>query len=444
MATLTSSSDSGTPTLRRALGRWDLTAFGINIVIGAAIFLTPSLVSAQLGSWSPIAVVLAGVVVLSIGLCYAEVGSRFDGTGGPYLYTREAFGDFVGFEVGWMTWFTRVSSLGAVVNGIALSVGFFWPAAVGGSARAALIGAVVVALTMINVRGIRHSALLVNSLTIAKLVPLLAFVAIGMFFVDWSRFADLPRLSATQMGAGALLLIYAYGGFEVIGVPAGESQQPRKHLPFALVMTITGAGLIMTLVQVVAMGTLPQIATSTTPLADAALHFMGAAGALMIGIGSIFSMTGNSAGSMLGASRVLFALGENSTVPQFFARVHPAFRTPANAIWFSAAVALALALTGSFAVLLITSTIARLLTYAAVAAATLTLRLRRFEGRVPAATFRLPFGAAIPMLALVISAALLAGATFRQLAAGALALAAGAALYGLTALARRERRISRS
>src|SRR4030095_15624522 len=96
MATLTSASDSGTHTLRRALGRWDLTAFGINIVIGAAIFLTPSLVSAQLGGWSPIAVVLAGVVFLSIGLCYAEVGSRFDGTGGPYLYTREAFGDFVG------------------------------------------------------------------------------------------------------------------------------------------------------------------------------------------------------------------------------------------------------------------------------------------------------------------------------------------------------------
>ena len=123
-------------TLQRALGRWDLTAFGVNIVIGGGVFLTPSLVAAELGNWSPIAVLVAGVAVLCIALTYAEVGSRFDSTGGPYLYTLAAFGPFVAFEVGWMAWFTRVASIAALVHGVALAVGYYAPAVSEGWPRA--------------------------------------------------------------------------------------------------------------------------------------------------------------------------------------------------------------------------------------------------------------------------------------------------------------------
>jgi basic amino acid/polyamine antiporter, APA family len=146
-------------TLRRELGRWDLTAIGINQVIGSAVFILPSQVVAQLGNWSPIAFLVVGLASLLVALCFAEVGSRFEGTGGPYLYTRVAFGRFVAFEVGWLQWFTGVTAQAAVVNAIALAVGFYWPVMTGGVSRVVMIITVILALALVNVRGIRQSAL---------------------------------------------------------------------------------------------------------------------------------------------------------------------------------------------------------------------------------------------------------------------------------------------
>src|SRR4030095_492509 len=119
------------PALRRALGKWDLTAIGVNQVIGSAIFLLPSDVAKQIGPWGPLAFMAIGVLSLSIALCFAEVGSRFETTGGPYLPARAAFGRFVGFETGWMMWFARVTSAASGVHGPALGVTFFF----GGLAR---------------------------------------------------------------------------------------------------------------------------------------------------------------------------------------------------------------------------------------------------------------------------------------------------------------------
>src|SRR2546428_8110367 len=362
------------PTLRRALGRWDLTAIGVNQVIGGAIFLMPSQVAAQIGGWSPIAFVLMGLASMSVALCFAEVGSRFEGTGGPYLYTRAAFGRFVAFEVGWMQWFTRVTGQASVVNAIALALGFYWPVMTSGVGRVSMIAAVTLALGWINLRGIRQSASVINLLTIAKLVPLAVFIVVGFWFIDARRLTPSGPVSLTQWSTAALLLIFAFGGYDGIGVPAGEATDPRRHVPFAFVVTIVAVTAIMALAQMVAMGTLPNLATATTPLADASLLFMGAAGALLISAGSVVSMTGNNVGSVLIGSRMLFALAENGELPRFFGAIHPRYRTPANAIMFTTLVALGLALSGSFAVLAVASAVARLVTYTGACAATLRLR----------------------------------------------------------------------
>lgn len=417
------------PTLRRALGRWDLTAIGINQVIGGAIFLAPSQVAAQIGAWSWIGFVLAGAASLLVALCFAEVGSRFESTGGPYLYTRAAFGRFAAFEVGWMQWFTRVSSQASIVNGMALALGFYWPRVTGGAGRASLITLVTLALAAVNVRGIRQSSWVVNALTIGKLVPLGLFIAAGIFFVDSSRLIPSGALGAAQASAAALLLIFIYGGYDVVPVPAGEATDPRRHVPFALVMTILAVTAVMTLAQIVALGTLPNLPASRTPLADSAYLFMGSAGALVIGIGSVVSMTGNNAGQVLTGSRMLFALAEHRELPAFFGRIHPVFRTPANAVVFTSVVALGLALSGSFVVLATASAIARLITYTGVCASTLVLRQPRFAATVKPATFVAPFGPVIPVLAILVSLAILAGASRVQLIGGAAALAAGAALF---------------
>src|SRR3954463_16758461 len=173
------------PTLRRALGRWDLTAIGVNQVIGGAIFLMPSQVAAQIaGAWAIIGFIAMGLVSLTIALCFAEVGSRFDSTGGPYLYTRAAFGRFAAFEVGWMQWFTRASSQASVMAGIAVALGYYWPAVTGGLRRTLVLVGVTTALTWVNVRGIRQSAWLVNALTVGKLLPLAIFILVGLRYVN--------------------------------------------------------------------------------------------------------------------------------------------------------------------------------------------------------------------------------------------------------------------
>lgn len=432
MATITTR-PAAPPALQRALGRWDLTAIGMNQVIGSAIFLVPSQIAAQIGNWGPLAFVLAGLASLFVALSFAEVGSRFERTGGPYLYTRAAFGRLVAFEVGWMQWFTRASSQASVVNGIALALGFYWSAMQAGPPRALLITALTLTLAVINARGIRQSAWVVNALTIGKLVPLAVFIAVGLFFAEWDRLTPLPAVTLGQASAAGLLLIFTFGGFDVVSVPAGEAHDPRRHLPFAFMMTIAGVTLVMTLAQIVTMTTLGDVARSSTPMADAALGFMGPAGAAMIGIGSVISMTGNNAGSLLTGSRMLFALAENDALPRVFGRIDPTYRTPANAIWFTALVALGLALSGSFVALATVSAVARLVTYTGASAATLALRGKRFDGIVEPATFVVPGGPLVPALAILVSLVILVGASRAQLMSGVAALVAGLLLYALNA-----------
>lgn len=416
-------------TLRRELGKWDLTAIGVNQVIGSAIFFLPSQVAAQIGSWSPFAFLAIGFASLLVALCFAEVGSRFEGTGGPYLYTRAAFGRFVGFEVGWMQWVTRVTSQASIANAVALALGFYWPAVTSGAGRISTISALTLALGWINLRGIRLSAIAINAFTVAKLVPLAIFILAGVWFIDAGRLAPSGAISLPQASAAALLLIFAFGGYDVIGVPAGEAKNPRGHLPFAFVATIVAVTVIMTLAQIVAIGTLPNLPLSNTPLADASLLFLGSAGALLISAGSVVSMTGNNMGAVLTGSRMLFALAENGELPRFFMKIHPRYRTPSNAIIFTTVVALGLALSGSFVILALASAVARLVAYTGACAATLRLRHPRFAGIVRPATFVIPLGPLVPLLAIAVSLLILAGATRGQMLGGAAGLAAGAALF---------------
>jgi amino acid transporter len=417
--------------VRRELGRWDLTAIGVNQVIGSAIFLLPANVAREIGPWGPLAFLGVGFASLLIALCFAEVGSRFDRTGGPYLPARAAYGRFIGFEVGWMMWFTRVASQASVANGLALALAFYWPPLSTGIPRMALITFLTLTLMAINIRGIRQSKWVVNALTIGKLLPLLLFIVAGVWFIDFSRFSNMPTMSLQQVGAAALLLVFAYGGYEVTGVPAGEAANPRRDVPFAFVMTIVTVAVVMTLTSLVATGVLPDVAQSPTPLADGAALFLGAAGALVISVGSAISMTGNNMGQVLTGSRTIFALAENGDLPRWFARVHPRHQTPSNAILFTSAVALTLALTGSFVQLAAVSAVARLVMYLAVCTATLVLRRRTPDNEMGPAQFTAPLGPVVPVLASAVALSILAGATTQQLLMGTYALIGGAVLFAI-------------
>jgi amino acid transporter len=420
--------------LRRELGRWDLTAIGINQVIGGGVFAQPAVLAAYAGAWSPWMVAAVGLASMLIALSFAEVGSRFEGTGGPYLYTRAAFGRFAGFQVGWMLWFTRAASWAAVINVLATALGYYWPALRDGTPRGAIITAIIVVVAAINIRGIRQSSIVVNVLTIGKLVPLAIFIVAGLFASGTAKLAIDQPLTLSGAAASGLLLIFGFGGYEVVPVVAGETKDPRRAVPFALIVTIASVTAIMTLVQIVALGTLPDLASSTTPVVSAAAIFLGAGGAALMTFGATMSTSGNNMGQALSGTRNLFALAEHGDLPAVFGWVHPRFRTPVTAAIVTAAVSLALALSGRFAALAAVSALSRLIVYVFTCAATIRLRNPRFAGTVPPALFTVPFGPLIPGLAIAIALTILAGATPQQRTSGALALVAGAALYAVARL----------
>jgi APA family basic amino acid/polyamine antiporter len=436
---VTTQSTHATSGLRRELGRWDLTAVGVNQVIGGGIFALAAGLAAETGAWGPWLIAVVAVISMLTALSFAEAGSRFEGTGGPYLYTRAAFGRFPAFEVGWMMWFTRAASWASVINVLVDALGRYWPAAIGPVGRPLLMTAIIGAIAWINIRGIRQSSFVVNVLTVAKLTPLLVFIAAGIFFVDWSVFGEPSAPTLRNLTTGLLLLIFAFGGYEVVPVLGGETRDPRRAIPFALLMTIVIVAAITLLTQIVAFGVLPDIASSRTPLADSAAVFLGAAGAAMITIGAVFSTSGNNMGQALSGSRNLFALAEQGDLPQWFGRVHPTYRTPVNAILVTSGVSLALAITGSFVTMAAASAISRLLVYVMSCASTIRLRAPQFQGEAPPektggvqvrpAMFLLPLGPTIPALSILCSLLILVGATRQQLISGTWALAAGAVLY---------------
>ncbi len=421
-------SEERRPTLVRAVSRWQIVALSINGVVGSAIYLLPAQAAALLGPTSIWAVILVGGAVSLLVLCFAEASSYFDEPGGAYLYTREAFGGFVGFEVGWMTWLTKVVVIAALLNGFVLAAAYFWPAAAAGGPRALLMVALLLLFTAINVGGVKPGALTNVGFAVAKLLPLGFFVVVGLFFVDWSGVLPSESPPPRALAEGGLLLVFAFAGFENTPAAAGEFKDPQRDVPFALLAMILIVTLLYTTVQLVAVGTLPGLAESRSPLAEAAGSFIGGWGALLLTVGALVSIAGSISSLTLFGPRYLFALARDGFGPRGLGHVHTTYHTPAAAIITQSVLCLLLALTGSFVQLAVLSVVARLATYGGTAAAVPILRHRL--GHRPGA-IRLPGGALIPVLALLLSLVLLASASVRNLIAGAIAILVGAVIYWL-------------
>ena len=417
--------DAG-PRLVRAVGLLGLIAIAVNGVVGSGIFVLPAAVAALAGPASPAAYAVAACLMALVVLCFAEAGSLFEETGGPYIYARAAFGPFAGFLVGWMYFLSRLAATAALGNAFTAYLGYFWPALSSGFGRVAAMTLAIGALAAANIVGIRSAARAVNILTVAKMLPLLFFVVTGLAAADPSKYRLFALPGSGALRQASLLLIFAFGGFENASVPAEEVRDPRRHLPIALVASIALTAVLYVLIQIVALGTLPGLATDPTPLASAAARFLGPVGAGVMTLAAVLSALGSQSALVLVGPRILYAFARHGELPPALARIHPLFRTPHIAIAVFAILAWAAALAGSFGPLATVSAIARLLFSAATCAAIPILRRR-----MPAARFRVPGGAVIPLLAVGLSLWLLSGLRGDQAAAGAVAILAGIVFYVL-------------
>lgn len=417
--------EHGGPSLRRVVSRWKIVGLALNDVIGSGVYLLPAAAAAMLGPASLWAVPVAGFAVLLVVLCFAEAATHFDEPGSAYLYAKTAFGDLAGLEVGWMTWLARVASIASLSVGFAEALGYLWPALDGGWPRALVIASPIVGLSLINIVGVRSAVNAAVFLVVSKLVPLFVFVGVGLFHAKWSVVTNQPPGDG-RLGAAALLLLFAFAGFENTSAAAGEFRNPRRDIPFALLLHIAVITLLYVAVQWVALGTLPGLATSETPLADAANLFLGPAAGLLLTIGAAMSILGTNSNTVLNGPRYLLALSRDGYGPEILGRIHPRFRTPVNAVMFQALIALPLALTGSFVALAELSVVARLVTYLGTTAAIPVLR--RTLDETPGA-FRIPGGALVPVAASLVTLALAASAQTSNLISAAIALGVGYAIH---------------
>ena len=415
--------------LVRGISRWDLTAIAVNTIIGTGIFILPARVTGLIGSYSLLAFLACAVIIAFIVLCFAEVSSRFQSTGGMYLYAREAFGSAVGFEVGWLYWIVRVTTFATNCNAMLIYLGFFFPETTEGYWRILIVSLVVLVITVVNFIGVRESTIMTNVFTVGKILPLFIFVAAGAFFIEPANFSfgELPEY--TKFSEAVLILIYAFVGFEAAVIPAGETKDPKKNVPFALLTALAFCAILFITIQIVAIGTLPDLANSKTPLADAAGRFLGSFGAAFIAIGALISVLGNLNGGFLAATRLPFAMAEQKELPQILAKTHEKFKTPYISLLLTSLVIFVFTLQTSFYSALTIATITRLLVYATTCASLPVFRKRQ---DAPEAKFLAPFGIIATVVSLLLIVWLLFQVDYRKEGLAIVILAAiGLGIYFL-------------
>jgi amino acid transporter len=417
--------------LVRGIRKWDFVALIINSMVGAGIFVLPARAFGLIGPYSLAAFIICALVVALIILCFAEVGSRFKETGGPYLYAREAFGPAAGFQVGWMFWLARLTSSATNCNLLVVYLAYFWPGANAGPWRAVIITAIIGGLTAVNYVGVRDAAAVSNFFAVGKLLPLLLFVAVGLFFISPANFDAAALPAVDSFSAAVLLLGYAFTGFENATVPTGEVRDPQRNIPIATLIAVGIVAAFYISIQAVCVGTLPGLAASERPIADASRAFLGPFGATLIVAGAAVSIIGNLNAGVLTTSRLPFAMSERGELPRFLSATHERYRTPHAAILLTGALLLALTLSSSVMSALTLSTVARLLAYAATCLALPVLRRR---SDAPPAHFRVPGGVGVAVAALCVW--LLSQSRGEARDAG-IAVAVGVAVYFFFTLKRR-------
>jgi len=386
--------------LKRDIGIFGAAFIVLNSVIGAGIFALPGKIAVSAGMASPWLFLVVGILFLSIILTFAELASYYDQTGGPVLYARDAFGPLAGFSTGWLIFLARMTAFAANANVMAIYLASLSDVFASEFARMAIITLVTGGLTWANVLGVKDGVRTMGVFTFLKVIPLLLLVLLGLQHVTGATLVP-ADFQIDNIGGTTLLLIYAYVGFETVGVTAGETSQPQRTIPIALIRTLLLTGLLYFFIVLVYISVIPAADYANATLVDVGRSLAGPAGALVITFAAVFSIGGNLASSILGAPRILFSLAEQRLMPQWFGNVHTKYATPDRAIIVMGAMALALGLSSNFVDLAIGSSVVRLLGYIICIASLPVIRSKATpEARESA--WRLPGGFTIPVVALVI------------------------------------------
>ena len=418
--------------LIRGIGFTGLAILVVNSMIGAGIFALPAAVSARAGVLSPWLFLAVGLLIITVVLTFAELSSYFKSSGGPVLFTTTAFGPLAGFTTGWVFFVSRMAAFAANTTVMAVYLGAIWPWFSAGIGRSVLIVAVCSTLTYANLIGVKNGVRTMAVITFFKLTPILLLIVLGLQHVSGNTLFPATMPTIDDLGGTTLLLVYAFVGFESVTIVSGESRDPKRTVPHALIMTVIATGILYFLIVLAYISVLPDAGASGATLIDVGRELMGPAGTIFITLGAFFSIGGNLSSIMLAVPRLTFALAHERLLPKWFGEIHDKYSTPGNSIMFLGGLGLLFALTGSFEYLAAASSLMRLIGYVLCIASLPAIR-NRASTEEKADAFRLQGGYAIPAFAMMLCLWIGAQSSLLSWQVTGGLLAAGLVLYALSA-----------
>ena len=421
---------------RRALGLWMATTLVVGNMIGSGVFLLPSSL-ASYGGISIVAWLLTTAGAVLLALVFARLGRAYPKTGGPYAYSRKAFGDFVGFQTAWGYWIAIWAGNAAIAVAFVSYLSVFWGALATNALLAAAVAvAAIWALTVVNALGVRHGGWVQALTTALKLVPLLAIATVGLLFFDGANFGAFNAGGGSLFGSvtAAALTLWAFIGLESATVPAEDVTDPKRTIPRSTIIGTLVTALVYILGTVAVMGVIPAgvLAGSNAPFADAAAEMFGGWAGDAVAVGAIVSAFGALNGWILLQGQIPMAAARDRLFPAAFARTSRSGAPVLGLVVSSVLVTLLLAmnytksLVEQFTFIILLATLTTLVPYAYSAAAQVMLLVTdraRFSGR------RLATDALVALLAFGYSLWAIAGAGYEVVFKGFLLLLAGIPVY---------------
>lgn len=416
---------------KNKFGLFSIILLGINAIVGTGIFLLPNRAYAEVGVNSIYVIIFDAFLVISIALCFAEMGGMYKNNGGPYIYAKEAFGSFVGFEVGIMKWAIAIIAWAAMAMGFPTALGAVWTPAQNPIVQKVIAISIITLLGIMNIMGVKISKIMNNIVTTGKLLPLILFITVGIFFIKGSNFVnpvteDGEVVLKGTFGSAALLIFYAFTGFESIGVAAGDMDNAKKNVPLAICIVLALVAVIYTLIQVNSIGILgPALATTETPVATASEAFLGKWAGSLVTAGTLISIGGINIASSFLTPRSGVAMSDENQLPSIISKRNSK-DVPYVAVIISCVLTALITLTGSFTTLAAISVVSRFAQYIPTCLAVPVMRKKAPEME---RGFVIPFGPTIPVIAIVVSIWLLTQSDIKRIIFGLGGLVIGAVIY---------------
>ncbi len=438
---------------KKKMGLFSIILMGFNAIVGTGIFLLPGKVYQMVGPSALLVTLFDAILVVSIAMCFAEVGGIFKKNGGPYVYAKEAFGDFVGFEVGFMKWAIAIIAWATMAVGFSEALQTILPQGIikdPSFFKAIVVTIIIGGLSILNLCGIKLSVVINNIVTVGKLLPLIVFISVGLFFINGANFEPFfnnltvstgeVMSNSAAVGAAALTIFYAFTGFESMAVISEDMENPERDVPKAIILVILFVSLFYILILGNSIGILGgDLSITEAPVQESFYRTIGPAGKYLVAAGTLISIGGINIASSILTPRSGSAIADDGLIPRAIGKKNSK-DVPYVAIIITGAITLCLALygalIGSFATLAAISVVSRFVQYVPTCLSVIVLRRKRPELK---STFRVPLGPVIPIFAVVVSFWLLYNSSLEKIYIGLGGLVVGAIVYLLMRLTLKER-----